>query len=145
MTLIRLFLCHWLRSLLTAVLILMPGALLSAQNETPSPTPTLSVTPSLAADDRPLECPDAPPTRLIVKERARVVTEGDRVLNLREEPNIDSPVIIRVPRGSILYVLAGPECADQFAWFEVDYRDVTGWIAEGAVPTYFVEIYPPGG
>lgn len=108
----------------------------------PSPTPPRTPSPI---------CDDAPASRLIVGERARVLSDDPRPLNLRMRPEREAAattVIAQIPIGALFYVLEGPVCAEQFAWFQVAYRDgdktTIGWIAEGQNASYFVEPYPPG-
>ena len=44
----------------------------------------------------------------------------------------------------MVYVLAGPECTARYAWYEVEYAGIVGWIAEGDDMAYFVQTYLPG-
>jgi hypothetical protein len=89
-------------------------------------------------------CPPAPPSRLILRERARVSLSDPRPLNLRSGIGTVSDVITQIPAGAVFYVLEGPQCSQNYAWFRVEYNDRTGWIAEGDSSAYFVEAFPPG-
>jgi uncharacterized protein YraI len=78
-------------------------------------------------------------------ERARVSLEDPRPLNLRDGAGTGSEIIGQIPASGVFYVLAGPQCSQSYAWFRVEYDDMTGWIAEGDTTAYYVEAYPPGG
>jgi len=89
-------------------------------------------------------CPPAPPSRLILRERARVSLSDPRPLNLRSGIGTGSDVITQIPAGAVFFVLEGPQCSQSYAWYRVEYNGRTGWIAEGDSSAYFVEIFPPG-
>ena len=111
--------------------------ILVAATATPFVQPTLPPTPTAV-------CSPAPPSRLIVHARAIVLTNDPRPLNVRDAPGTDSHILAEIPTGSVLYVLAGPRCTQNYAWYQVEYQKVTGWIAEGDDIAYFVGLYPPG-
>lgn len=122
------------RALLTLALVMMTlllAARLLAQSPTPPPSPTAT-------------CPPAPPSRLILHQRARVAIDDPRPLNMRDGTGTSFDVIAQIPAGAIIYVLDGPECTARYAWYQVEYAGITGWIAEGDNTAYFVEPYPPG-
>ena len=89
-------------------------------------------------------CPPAPPTRLIVNERGRVALDDTRPLNLRADPGTTSAVLAQIPAGGVFYVLDGATCGQDYAWFQVEYNGIVGWVAEGDEAAYYAEIYPPG-
>ena len=89
-------------------------------------------------------CAPAPYSRLILRERARVSVTDPRPLNLRSGVGTGSDVIAQIQAGEIFYVLEGPECSQNYAWFRVEYNGRSGWIAEGDTTAYYVEVYPPG-
>jgi uncharacterized protein YgiM (DUF1202 family) len=89
-------------------------------------------------------CAPAPASRLILRERARVSLEDPRPLNLRDGPGTAFNVITQIPAGGLLYVLEGPQCSQNYAWYRVIYNGDEGWIAEGDDSGYYVEVYPPG-
>ncbi len=86
----------------------------------------------------------APVSRLILRERARVSLDDPRPLNMREGPGTAFDVITQIPAGGVLYVLEGPTCSQNYAWYRVEYERRDGWIAEGDSSGYYVEVYPPG-
>jgi cellulose synthase/poly-beta-1,6-N-acetylglucosamine synthase-like glycosyltransferase len=99
---------------------------------------------SLLAQAVIIDCPNVLESRLIVRERARVSSLGaDDPLNMRDAPGTDSEIIGRIPIGGVFYVLSGPECTQRYTWYQVDYRGVIGYVAEGDATVYFTEPYPP--
>ncbi|MBC8170577.1 MAG: SH3 domain-containing protein [Anaerolineae bacterium] len=81
------------------------------------------------------------PPRLTVGEIAR--TTPGTPLNLRPEPTTNLARLAVIPPGAALEVIAGPECAESFVWWQVEYGENSGWVAEGTVtnnePDYFIE------
>lgn len=112
---------------LLTVAILLAAVMTHGQTATPEPT-----------------CPNAPPTRLIVHERARVATTDPRPVNVRSAPGTDNDRIAQIPPDAVFFVLQGPQCSERYAWYRIDYQGMTGWIAEGDSTSYYVEVYPPG-
>ena len=113
----------------SAVGVVVALSLLGTTATPPSPTPA---------------CASAPHSRLILNQRARVSVADPRPLNLREGAGTASEIIGQIPAAGIFYVLEGPECSQNYAWFRVEYEQITGWIAEGDSTAYYVEAYPPG-
>ncbi len=58
---------------------------------------------------------------------------------------LGSIVIGEIPGGSVFTVLAGPQCADGFYWWQINYNGVPGWTAEGQGLTYWIEPYAVQG
>lgn len=102
-------------------------------SQTPAPAPTAAAV-----------CADAPPARLIVGERGRVLNVDDRTLNLRSGAGTEYFIVRQLQPGDLFFVLEGPTCADGYAWFRVQAGSVEGWIAEGDPTAYFVEPYLTG-
>ncbi len=77
--------------------------------------------------------------RLEVGSRARVVSGN--VMNLRQESTITGALIYQIPAGAAFDVLDGPRCADGYNWWQVNYTERTGWVAEGNLATreYWLE------
>lgn len=109
---------------------------------TATATETISSSPSPAS--RIKNCPGAPPIRLIIQERGRVLNDDNRTLNLRDGPGVNAKIITRIEPEQLFFVLSGPECDGAYAWFRVQYGSRTGWIAEGDNDSYYVEPYLPG-
>ena len=92
----------------------------------------------------PQPCPNALPNRLILYERGRVTSDDPAPLNLRSGPRTTFEILETIPSSGVFFVLEGPRCSEQYAWFRIDYRGQQGWIAEGSSSVYFVEQYLPG-
>jgi uncharacterized protein YgiM (DUF1202 family) len=88
-------------------------------------------------------CPGAPPSQLIVHERGRV-TRNNRRLNLREGPGTQHRVLTLLDEGLVFFVLGGPVCSGDFAWYLIRARGRVGWIAEGDASQYYAEPYLTG-
>jgi uncharacterized protein YgiM (DUF1202 family) len=114
------------------------GMTIVPRTESPEPTATLEF--SLI---RPRQCLGAPASRLIIHERGRVVDDGEG-LNLREAPGLDNDIRTKLESGEVFYVLDGPECVEEYAWYRVQTERYTGWIAEGESDEYYVEPHLPG-
>lgn len=109
---------------------------------TVEPEATAALYPTLTP---PVYCEGGLESRLILGERGRVAwTEDGRWLNLRASPGIESDLIGRMAPLADFLVLDGPRCAGSYTWFQVDYRGVAGWIAEGGDGRYFAEPWLPG-
>jgi hypothetical protein len=106
----------------------------------PSETPSNTLTPSFTATP---VCPAAPPTRLILKQRGRVLPDDPRPINLRAEPGTGSDLITEITIMEVFYVLEGPVCDGDYAWYKIQYGGDEGWIAEGDFSSYYVEPYLP--
>lgn len=116
------------------------GMTIVPRTTTPEPTATLEF-----AFIQPRDCPGAPASRLIVHERGIVIDDGES-LNLREDPGVENAQIMQLESGSLFYVLAGPECDGDYAWYRVrdDRSGEEGWIAEGEIGEYYARPYLPG-
>ncbi len=118
-------------------------------DDTPVPTsiPTAVETPFIMPTPPPLPtslCNGTPRQQLILQERGIVLPDDPRPVNMRREPGTDSPVVERIPVRGLFYVLEGPICEGDYAWFKVDYQGIEGWIAEGDQTSYYVAPYLPG-
>jgi len=106
----------------------------------PTDTPFVMPTPLPSASP---VCEGAPPTRLILNERGRVLPDDPRPVNLRSDPGTANRTVTSIPILEIFYVLDGPVCSGDYAWFKIQYRHYEGWIAEGDFTSYYVEPYLP--
>jgi hypothetical protein len=104
------------------------------------PTETPFIMPTLPPAQPPA-CEGAPPTRLILNARGRVLPDDPRPVNLRSDPGTDSRTVASIPILDTFYVLEGPVCEGEYAWFKIQYRNREGWIAEGDLTSYYVEPY----
>ena len=92
--------------------------------------------------DTVINCPGTLPSRLIVGGRGQVLADDNRPLNIRSTPGLGGTRIGQLQVLDIFEVLAGPECRDRLAWYQIQGGGVIGWAAEGD-DFYFVE--PIGG
>lgn len=70
-----------------------------------------------------------PGTALAIGQPARVVAPAG--LNMRQEPRAGGQLILQLGTGVRVTVLAGPESADNFTWWQVDDGSGNvGWVAE---------------
>jgi uncharacterized protein YgiM (DUF1202 family) len=96
---------------------------LDAQVE-PSETPTLVPTPTGTFTPTP-----QPGTVLATGQPARVVAPAG--LNMRQEPRTGSQLILQLGTGVRVTIVAGPQSADGFTWWQVDDgQGNVGWVAE---------------
>jgi hypothetical protein len=85
-----------------------------------------------------MNCPDTLPSRLIVGGRGRVLADDERPINVRAMPGVNSTRIGQLQVMESFDVLAGPECHDGLAWYQIRGGGIIGWAAEGD-EFYFVE------
>jgi hypothetical protein len=79
------------------------------------------------------------PARLESGIRARVEPGPGSPNNLRDAPGVASAVIGQIPPGGAFVVVDGPQCADNYVWWQVNYEAVMGWTAEGDASRYWLE------
>src|SRR5258708_37738810 len=87
-------------------------------------------------------CPGAPLTRLFVGGQGQLSTSSDTstvAVRLRETPGRTGRVVGQVEAGSTFQVVSGPQCKDNYAWWQVVSQGSLGWLAEGDKKSYFVE------
>jgi len=106
--------------------------------------PLAGVHPAAAQDT----CGTAPPARLSTGQSARVTVSDGTGNNLRAAASAaeTSTVLGVMADGEIVSVIAGPQCADDFWWWQVRRWDgQTGWTAEGVTGDYWLEPWPAAG
>lgn len=84
-------------------------------------------------------CPNALPSRLIAGSYGRVMPYPELPNRIRSAPNYGGAVLGHIPAGATFYIISGPNCADNTAWWQVSYNGITGWTAEGSGPVYWLE------
>lgn len=69
-----------------------------------------------------------------VGDRVRVTMEQGQLLTVRTVPGTSAVVATQVPNGSEFTVLAGPQSANGYFWFQIRSDDgrVEGWAADGS-------------
>jgi len=96
---------------------------------TPFPVPTATPFPG--------QCPGFLPSRLTPGVWGRVTPGLPN--NLRAQPSLSAAWIGQIPGGGLFRVLGGPVCADNTAWFQVNFSGVVGWTMEGQGAVYWLE------
>ena len=81
-------------------------------------------------------CDGAPLPRLVVGGKA-VVTPG-LPNKLRAGPHKIDTVIGAIPSGGIANVIGGPVCGDGLRWWQVTYKGLNGWTADGTGAEYWL-------
>jgi hypothetical protein len=109
--------------------------------ESPPPTPTVVPPPQLP--DLPVNvgnssCPDTKPSMLMPGRQGRVSNASADPNRVRDAAGSAGKIIGQIPAGAYFDVLAGPECVEEAAWFQVRYNDLEGWMKEGSATEYWV-------
>ena len=86
-------------------------------------------------------CPNFLPSRLTVGGYGRVTTVPYLPNTIRTFASYSGAAIGQIPVSSVFAVLSGPVCADNTAWWQVNYNGIIGWTAEGNGSTYWLEPY----
>jgi uncharacterized protein YraI len=71
--------------------------------------------------------------------QGRVSTASAATNRVRSGPSTAASIIGEIPAGEYFDVLAGPECANGWAWFQVRAEKLEGWMAEGSADEYWVQ------
>lgn len=82
-------------------------------------------------------CAGAPISRLTVGGSGRVTPGLPN--NVRSYPGYYGQRVGQIPGSGQFTVLDGPVCADNHAWWRVNYNGLIGWTAEGRVGDYWLE------
>ena len=67
-----------------------------------------------------------------------IIPDGDDN-RLRSNPDTGADVITQVRQNHQFILITGPECADGYTWWYIDYGAFEGWTAEGDDEEYFIE------
>lgn len=87
-------------------------------------------------------CAGAPPSRVRVGDTLQVITTPDP-LRVRSTP-LTGEIINNVNAGFTAPIVGGPNCAGNYAWWQIELQDGrTGWVAEGDQTEYYVEVAVP--
>lgn len=86
------------------------------------------------------QCYGFMPSRLYAGGLGRVTLYPNLPNRVRTNPGYASDVLGMIPAGGTFYVIGGPFCADNTAWWQVSYNNqLVGWTAEGDGNTYWLE------
>lgn len=84
------------------------------------------------------QCPGFMPSRLAPGNYGRVTPGLPNTM--RTTPGYAGLWVGQIPGGGVFYVLQGPACANDTAWYQVLYNGIVGWTAEGQGTTYWLEL-----
>jgi len=89
-------------------------------------------------------CPDSPPSRLRVGDRAFVSYDPPLSNRVRADPGTQAEILGHIPPGEELSILGGPECADTRVWWRISSQraGLVGWTAEGDGIDYWLVPLP---
>ena len=89
-------------------------------------------------------CPGYHVSQLHVGDYAIVNVESDLPNRVRSAPNRDSQVLGVIAPGETMFILDGPECANDWVWWYVSAEDqqLQGWTSEGDHFEYWVMPLP---
>lgn len=59
--------------------------------------------------------------------------------NMRANPSANAALIGEIPGSEVFIVLDGPVCAENMAWWQVNYKGLIGWTAEGQGTDYWLQ------
>jgi serine/threonine-protein kinase len=93
----------------------------------------------------PIDCPGAPPPRLVPGEGGRVTVSPPLPSRVRSAPTTaESNVIGQLQPGETFDVVSGPVCdeANEWRWWLVSNVRIEGWVAEGPLGEYWMEPWP---
>ncbi|MBN1201818.1 MAG: SH3 domain-containing protein [Anaerolineae bacterium] len=85
----------------------------------------------------PVTCPGFMVSRLAKHSIARVTPGSPN--NIRAEASTSTALVGEIPGEALFIVLDGPVCAENMAWWQVDYNGVIGWTSEGQGSAYWLE------
>lgn len=91
---------------------------------------------SLFAQDE-ASCPGSPPPRLTVGQEAFVLPGSAN--NMRLSPSTGAARVGQIPGEGVFLVIEGPECAEGYTWWRVNYEGILGWTVENSGEDYVLE------
>jgi uncharacterized protein YraI len=86
------------------------------------------------------DCSGAPPPRLTVGGQGRITPGLPN--KVRAAPSMAAAQVGQIPGEGVFSVVGGPQCADGYRWWQVNYNGLVGWTASGTGSEYWVEPYP---
>lgn len=85
------------------------------------------------------QCPNALPSRLTAGGQAQVTSYPNYPNTVRVSPSIYATRIGSIPVGGVMTVLSGPYCADNIAWWQVQYGGLVGYTGESGNGYYWLQ------
>ena len=78
--------------------------------------------------------------RVSVGEEARVAFTDGSNMRIRENPGFSQVILYRVPEGTFIEVLDGPQCTDGNNWWKIRTENgLDGWMTESQDGVYLLE------
>lgn len=97
---------------------------------------------SVVSAQAPVTCPDLPESRMVIGLQGRLVPGYPN--RVRSAPSLSGEVLVSIEGGTAFTVLAGPTCADGYAWWQIDVPGVVnGWTVEAVEGEYTMEVVDP--
>jgi Tol biopolymer transport system component len=101
--------------------------------------PVLTISPASAQGT----CGTAPAPRMTIGQQGRIVVSDGTGNNLRDTFATTGTVLGVLADGEVFNVISGPQCAENYWWWQVRRWDgQTGWTVEGVTGEYFIEPWP---
>ncbi|HLU10965.1 MAG TPA: SH3 domain-containing protein [Oceanobacillus sp.] len=85
----------------------------------------------------PVMCYNTLPSRMTIGMWARITPGLPN--RLRAQPSTTSSVLALIPAGGQFSIIAGPQCSENTAWWQVNYNGIVGWTMEGQNGEYWLE------
>ena len=85
-------------------------------------------------------CPDTLPPQLSIGGEGVMLPGTSN--NLRIQPGTTFEILSRISAGETFWVIAGPVCADGYAWWQVASKGMIGWTAQGDATDYWLSPVP---
>jgi len=84
-------------------------------------------------------CPYFLPSRLVAGGWGRVNQVPYNPVAIYSTSSFGGSVVGQIPRYGVFNVITGPTCADNTAWWQVNYNGYVGWVVEGNGSSYWLE------
>ncbi len=84
-------------------------------------------------------CPNSLPPQMVVGENGRLIPGPGLKNRIRQQATTSSDQVGTISEGDVFIVLDGPECADGYAWWQIDFDGVVGWTVQGDSQGYWIE------
>lgn len=70
--------------------------------------------------------------RFRANDTARICTVGNRLI-IHETPGLYTPEVTRLHPGTLVTIIGGPICKEDYIWWKIETAEgTTGWAAEGS-------------
>ncbi len=103
----------------------------------PTPTPTPMEPTPTPTPQAPTPTPTPPPDVLQVGGRATVNAEAG--LRVRSGPGTNFDLVITLPYGMVVDIIGGPERADSYTWWQIEFSTPDGEKQQGWVAGDFLD------